>query len=294
MKSQEYYLSQTNITCPGEYAFMFDDLPDDMEKLCAVVRGMHIHFRDLKAPRARKREADLRTVSAILERAYTLDNRPLPVRRRQKQRVMGCCRDAAVLLCSMLRHKGIPARIRVGFAPYFLISSKSGENFSSDHVITEYWDGSRWRLVDTGRFDWMLFDTLDVPRDHFLVGGYVWQMCRKGEMNPEMFGHGPGDDFTGWWALRDILIRDLAAQNKVELLLWDAWGWMFPDFHPNEEELAFLDQIAELTQAEDATFDQVRTLYANNECVRAPSTVICHSPFLEPFPINWQDSAHSA
>jgi hypothetical protein len=290
MTPQDYYRLQSPITDPGAYAFIMDALPDDIEELCRVVRGIYIHFRDEKVSPGRMWEVELRHVASILEQALALNDRSLIEEREPKHRVVGCCRDAALILCSMLRHKGIPARLRMGFAPYYLETTADGQVFSSDHVITEYWDGQQWRLVDTEKFDGLDFDIHHIPRDRFLVGGNVWQLCRRGAANPDNFGHGPGDSFTGWWAVREGLLRDLAALNKVEVLLWDAWGWLDDfQFEQGEEETILLDRLAELTQGDDSAFDTIQTLYANDARLRAPPTLMCYSPFVEPYIINWHE-----
>lgn len=53
-------------------------------------------------------------------------------------RVIISCRGFTLLLVSVLRYKGIPARARAGFAPYIL---NNGINI--DHWICEYWDDSK-------------------------------------------------------------------------------------------------------------------------------------------------------
>ena len=63
-------------------------------------------------------EQHLRTMQQRLERIVSLDPGPLTQERTPKERQVGLCRDFAVFLTSLLRHKGIPARVRVGFAEY--------------------------------------------------------------------------------------------------------------------------------------------------------------------------------
>ncbi len=43
-------------------------------------------------------------------------------------RLVGCRRDAATLACAILRHRGVPARVRVGFASYL------APNLCVDHI----------------------------------------------------------------------------------------------------------------------------------------------------------------
>lgn len=68
----------------------------------------------------------------------------------------------------------------------------------------------------------VVFDPLDVPRDAFIVGGRAWQMCRSGEASAGRFGLAPDSDLKAWWFIRSRLLHDVAAQNKMGVLRWDA------------------------------------------------------------------------
>ena len=66
--------------------------------------------------------------------------------RPPSERVVGCCRDAAVVFLALARAKGLPARARVGFAAYLV------PGWLIDHVVAEVRDETegRWRVVDPG------------------------------------------------------------------------------------------------------------------------------------------------
>jgi transglutaminase-like putative cysteine protease len=185
------------------------------------------------------------------------------------------------LLCAMLRHKGIPARIHVGFADYFRVF---GKGFHTGHVVTEYWDAAaaRWKLVDPEQsskhiqFNQIDFDVHDVPSERFWVAGKAWQMCREGQADAETFGAAPDDFFRGWWALRHRIFHELAYLNKTELLLWDSWSWMEYDFQPDPRELAVLDEAAALTLRDD--LNEIRTFFADDERFRVSTEVMSYSP----------------
>jgi AraC-like DNA-binding protein len=124
----------------------------------------------------------------------------------------------------------------------------------------------RWRLADPELSERHLdhyrigFDPFDVPRDQFLVGGRAWQRCRGGDADPETFGLAPElAQPRGLSFVRGHVVQDLAALNKMELLLWDVWGLMEADVGA---ELALLDEVAEHTQAADG-FADARRLYAS-------------------------------
>ncbi len=284
MTPQEFYRTQSKLSDPGQFAPLFDALPDDLDSLCQAVRNIYLHYKSGRIEKSRKLEVDLRYIEAILERVQQHDPQPLTVPRDNRKKVVGCCRDAALLLCSMLRHKGIPARTRVGFATYI----REGMGLlplKIDHVVTEYWDESsaRWILVDAEQDEALIahnqiqFDVHDIPRDKFLVGGRAWQIIQRGEANPEHFTAGLGDQFKGAWAVKDRLLGDLCALNKAEMLLWDTWGWIGRDFKPNAGNRELLDRMAEITIDVDQHFDEVRALFADPR-FKVPPEVKSYSP----------------
>ena len=110
-----YYKQQSPITDPGDYAEMYEDLPNEIAGLCKVVQGLIIHYRGAEMfhyaiPDERLPEIDTRYVPTILARIRELDDRSLTQERPQKKRLVGCCRDFATLFCSMARYRGIPTR----------------------------------------------------------------------------------------------------------------------------------------------------------------------------------------
>jgi hypothetical protein len=283
MNTPQVYLAQTTFSDPGANASLYDALPNDLDGLCRTVRGIYRHYMDEPNPTPdRLPEADLRYVSAILDRAIALDGRPLVAKRKFDQCVIGCCRDAALLLVSMLRHKGISARLRVGFATYIRVPGAEGRNL--DHVVAEVWDADRerWFLVDPEQgpeliaYNKLDFDPHDIPRDRFLVGGAAWALCRAGKADPDTFCGGPDDFFKGMWAVRARMLGDLLAFNRIEMLLWDSWGWMEYEFEPDGAALALLDEIAALTQS--GSDETVRALYDANPQLHAPEALTCYSP----------------
>jgi hypothetical protein len=182
------------------------------------------------------------------------------------------------LLTALLRHKGVPARTRFGFANYFF--PPDSEQAFADHVITEYWHAGdqRWVLVDPQLDELQCeaiqatFDPCDIPQDQFLTGGLAWQRCQCGEADPKRFGFYP--DFTGLWYVKGHLARDFAALNKVEMQCWDYWG-LFErhDVDLLEDDLALLNRTAELSQAGDEAFDELRALYQKDMRLRVPAVI---------------------
>jgi hypothetical protein len=117
------------ITDPSPYPALLDGLPTDIAELCKLVQGVTVHIfweerYGLKLSEERRVEVQLRTLSRRLARTLELDPHPLvqarPPARPPEKRIVGNCRDFSVLLVSILRHQGIPARARCGFGAYFI------------------------------------------------------------------------------------------------------------------------------------------------------------------------------
>lgn len=290
-----YYAEQGPVTDPGGSSGRLADLPADVASLRRAALGLVLHYRDEDPalhgiPEERLSEVDSRYTAKMLGRLFELDGRPLTEERTPERRLLGCCRDFTVLFVTMARHKGIPARARVGFATYFV------EGFNVDHEVAEVWDAGegRWRLVDpmlgdgfTDGTDGAALDPLDVPRDRFLVGGLAWRMCREGEADPETFLVDPGlevEQTRGWSYLRHNLVHDLAALNKAEMVLWDYWGLMERE-PPSAEDLALLDRVAEVILSGDGSSREARSLYEGEPGLRVPASVTSYSPTTLPQPL---------
>ncbi|BCL82988.1 transglutaminase domain-containing protein [Ktedonobacteria bacterium brp13] len=286
-----FYREQSAITRPGKQSALFTDLPQSIEALCKIVQGLIIHYRcgDLygcQITAESEREIDTRYIERMLERVIELDPRSLSEARAPQQRLVGCCRDFSTMLCSMLRYQGIPARIRMGFAGYIDL----GPGFYTDHVVVEYWhEGEgRWRMVDPQMDAFLIktngidFDVQDIPQGRFLTGGEAWRRCRAGEADPDNFGiHPEVKEIRGWWLVRDKVVQDLAALNRVEMLCWDAWGMMLGK-EISDEEAHLLDTIADLTLNSDAAFEELRRCSAQEERVRLNGHVRDSSPAVGP------------
>ena len=239
-KVLESYRKQSEISNPGKYAGDYENLPDSIQSLCKIVQNTFSHIfwiedkknygftpKDVVAKgRDPSKELNLRSIEEKLEAHYSYDDTPFYKQRNQINRVIGNCRDFALLLVSMLRHKGIPARVRSGAARYFFpLSTDSHE----DHYICEYWDEQedRWIMVDP-QIDELQreviqvkINPLDLPYDLFLGAGRTWIKFREGKIKPEKFGI---MDWRGEIFVLNKLLMDLACLNRIEVLAWECWG----------------------------------------------------------------------
>ncbi|MDX3228232.1 transglutaminase domain-containing protein [Streptomyces sp. ME19-01-6] len=288
-----FYAGQSAFSDPGAHAPLYADLPDDPAELARVARDLVIHrwegelFRWAIPEDRLHNDAETRYVDEICRIVIERNDAPLTRRREAGDRFVGICRDFALLYCSFLRHAGIPARQRCGFAGYV-----GADGFHGDHVVTEYWDDERgWLLADPQLADPMVvdawkvdFDPMDVPRDRFLVAGKAWRAIRAGEADPKTFGLHPPEEgpLFGEWFVAHSLRLDLAALNKVETLQWDIWGTGTGDYMEVTDALRALHDRAALVAGDDVPFSAARKLFEGEAGLRTPKTVLSLAPFNGP------------
>lgn len=262
-----YYTEQSDITDPGEYTACFDGLPTDLAALHQVTQNIFAHVWKIRKYhkhllKGRTHEIESRRVEKSLALVLAHDDRPLTEERPLEKKLIIDCRHFAVLLCSLLRHQGIPARVRCGFATYL------EKSHYQDHWVTEYWDAGqeRWILEDPDLVKH------DMPRDEFITGGKAWQMVRSGEMSDMQFGYDPHT--RGEWAIRFDLTRDLASINGFEGLSGDAWG-MMDKAEPvvSTKDRKLLDEAAVWTLADNSQFEAMRNFYQANDLFRVPPVI---------------------
>lgn len=276
----DVYRQPSALTSPGRHARLFDALPNDPVALARIVQGLVLHkymahAYGVDVVPAREAKSHTRRVETMLDQILAHDSRPLPALRVPEKRLFGVCGQFTVMLVAMLRAKGIPARERAGFGAYF-----NAPHFE-EHVLCEYWnaDDDRWVLLDT-QFDktWRAqlkvdHDVFDVPRDRFLTASDAWRLCRTSKSDPDLFGIFNGN-LRGLWFIAAELICDVAALNKMEVLVWDVWGAMpKPDTQLDTKQLKYFDRLAALTRDPDASFSDLVTLYRDDERVRVPPVV---------------------
>jgi excinuclease ABC subunit A len=263
-----YYATHSPLTDPGAYTALYDDLPDTPDEITAVVRGLLVHklgtgVHNFQPTSLQRAEQFLRTMQERLARINELDPAPLTVAREPKERQLCVCRDFALMTVSMLRHKGIPARMRVGFAEYL----EPHTHLKIDHWLPEYWDEklSRWVLIEPEADEsWLtennLFWALRYDVDFYLAGS-AWQLCRAGKEKSLYFR------FSGRWkgmpCIRGNMLHDFQSLNKLELSVLDHWDELSQKSESalTVEDKTLLDRIAGLTLNPDENFEEMRALF---------------------------------
>lgn len=259
------YVRHDRFTDPGKYASFLDTLPQNQADLSAAINGFLIHLwriRKFHTEQLTERPHDVftRRIEPILARVQELDARSLDQSRPAVKRAIVDCRAFSLMLVSVLRQRGIPARARCGFATYL------EKTHYQDHWVCEYWDEGkkRWVMEDAD------LKKSDVSPDEFLNASRVWAMR---ETKPEILQKcGWGPDMVGSWAVRLDLIHDLAALNDFVAVSGDGWGLgNKKEAQLTPEDLSLLDRAASLVNAD--RLDDLATLYQSANGLKPPATV---------------------
>ena len=270
----------SEFTAPSEFTDLasikldIKQVPNDVEGICQFVQGNLIHAYwlehygveiDISIQRT---EMQTRYAKDLLSLAMSKSGQAAHTIKAPNHRVVSICRDFSLLVCSIFRMKGVPARIRSGFAAYL------GPDHFEDHWVCEYWNGQGWVSIDAqldGVHQRILkfeFDPCDVPSSQFLVAGQAWKLARENSVPADKFGFA---DFKGLAFIKASLIRDLFALSKYEMHTWDiGWG-ILPHFMApvsNDDELHLLDELAKVSCSGDAK--QAHKLVDSCEAIRLP------------------------
>jgi Transglutaminase-like superfamily len=276
-----FYTGHSLESDPSNLGRLLDPMPGDAQGILSAVGRLVLHRAfvepaGIACPAESLDDFESRNMPEMLRRILARDPAPLVAGRPPEKRLIGVCRHYALLACSIFRHHGRPARLRVGFADYF------EPGFYDDHWVTEYWDGRSWRLMDPEltanvcRHFQVSFDPCHVPRDRFLTAGAAWLGVRSGLIDSSRCGVS-SLSLTGYWFVASSVVRDLAALNKREMLPWDYWG-IVRDMQPGtsiaESTAARLDALAHLIAHPHPAWNSIRGIYEKEEAFKVPPLVL--------------------
>jgi len=267
----EYVLNKhsqlSQYTDPGEYAYLYNELPKPLDKLCALIKKQLIHPFDVgkfadKIPKDRTFEdRKFPTVSVMLEELLKRDENGLVASREPEDRLVVACVHHSMLFASILRHRGIPVRIRAGFAKY--IGDRNDVRVS--HVICEVWDNehSIWILVDPDR------QKVDFSRSKFEFAHETWSLLRNNNLGDEHYvsRYGSVDRATV-----HLLCHDLSYVIGNEEPYWEDPPIVsqinkgISDL--SEIELKVLDKIAEYLKESDIYFNDLVRIQSEKPFLR--------------------------
>jgi hypothetical protein len=247
MSVRELFARHSPFSDPGRHGPLLRAL-SGIEEISSMVSNLVLHYRAEAGLLRddRRDEINSRWVSVILDLDQQRHPWPLLQPRPPGDRVAGCCRDHALLAVAALREQGIPARTRVGFTGYF------GPDFRGDHVVAEWWTGTRWQRFDPelepGSRD---FEVRDLPTGEgslFETAAEVWAGYRAGRLDPTGYGVDGVAELTGPGFIRSSVIMEALHRCGHEVLLWDDVDRGIDD--------AQADELARLLIAADAGDDE--------------------------------------
>lgn len=272
-----YYRQYSQFTYPGLYEDYLRTLPSDIRDLGFLIRKQLIHRTTLnagntgtnsdmkygdmtKVPWYRQAEDDnFNTAAAIVAELFRRDKRGFVLDRKAENKLVLTCRHTTLVVASVLKAKGIPARIRSGYAPYFPFEG----GVSSDHWINEYWSGKekRWIIIDV---DGSLHDTgidmYDMPKDAFDYPAVAWLNVRSGKVAGEHFlnaAPAKGLKVVGW-----ALFYDLHCLMNNEIIYLHNPKYFHNKWdHLSEKDLKELDKLAEVLLEPDKNFDKIQKIW---------------------------------
>lgn len=244
----------------GRWSEVVEALPDDPLALSEAVRGLIIHngvvaIEGLQYDPDRFRDMKRQSTEDILSGVFAIEDSPLSVAREKPNRMIGYCYHFALLYCSLLRAKGIPARTRCGFAAYYK------KDYWIDHWVVERWVHDRWVVTDANE------GLDDLAPKHFRNAVTAWQLCRAKKDDEKKYGNW---EFWGWDELRGSLINDLGALHSVEHGDWDWCDTINIDDRdkPIEGIDEDLDALAVLASDADKNHGSLSKLYFDDTRLR--------------------------
>jgi hypothetical protein len=247
----DFYRQYSSFTDPGEYEYLYKNLPDSLPELCQLIRSQFIHpYAEL--PRYREQIPEERwnesfrytTVQSILEGLVTYDSSGLTKDRKPEDRLILGCRENAILLTSILKYRGIPARVRTGHVTYLR------PGFHLSHTICEVWNEheNRWMLVDPSMV------MIDFNREQFDFSNELWLKLQNKEINPDQYGF-PGR-YSGFVSIVGKVCPDLASILGTEYPVHHYAPILDYAFENNDqltdEHIITLNRISELMKSIDA------------------------------------------
>ncbi len=258
----DFYRQYSKFTDPGEYAYLYENLPDSLEAICQIVRSQFIHPHAQRQivhehfPKERWDEsAKYPTVQSMLEGLVSHNASGLVNDRAPEERLVLGCRHNALLLASILKYRGIPARLRAGHATYLI------PEFHTSHTICEVWneDEYRWMLVDAPVYK------IDFSEDEFDFSFEAWMQLQNKEIDPDKYGI--PRRYSGLVSITSKVCWDLSSILGTEYPIFQ-YAPILDDVMENNtlssDQIVILNRVSELMQSIDAEdISKLQDIYNN-------------------------------
>jgi len=262
------YVKQTAFTDPGEFAFLYENLPKSFNKVCDLIKIQLIHPMEAREmgdilPEGRGPEdGDFPNVSSMLRELVMRDSSGLTMARKPEDRLIVACYHHALFLASICRYQNIPVRLRGGFARYY---EKEAE-VRFGHVVCEVWNADEkcWVMIDPDR------NIIDVTTSRFEFPSTAWQHFYGTEYRNIRHISSVGEGFQ---ALIHILLLDQSFVLSNERNYWHTPEFVFnKNFNFNnleEKQVQTINEIAQLMAEPEINITQLQQCYDKNSFLHA-------------------------
>ena len=275
-KILDFYKQTSSYTDLGLYTDFARRLPDEIKELARLQRMQIIHptiiWNNLqeiwwdnldKVPKTSLVYEDdiYPTAISMLSELLRRDNN-YSINRKVEDKIHVTCRGEAILLTAILKAKGIPSRVRSGFAEYL-----KHDGIYYDHWITEYYSDieKRWILVDADN-QWgdskIDFDLNDLPRNKFMFGANAYLTLRNNKIEKEKIIYQSDPVTIGLPAAIRGLFYDFHCLMNDEIILDFVPRYVLEkDFNLTEDELIELEELASLMLDPDTNFNKLNKIW---------------------------------
>lgn len=201
------------------------------------------------------------TAAAMTAELFRLDERGFRADRNVEHKLVVTCRYVSVLMSAILKAKGIPARCRAGFAPYFK------EGVSMDHWINQYYSEKekRWITFDADGFyeeGGMPLSQYDMPESSFDWVAEAYLSVRNGKTDGKQYVYADNLGTCSLPALIRYLIYDFHALMNQELTYTFLPAYLEGRLDRlTEVELQEFDRLARWMLEPDRYFEELCTIW---------------------------------
>lgn len=282
----DFYKKTSCYTDLGFYKKFAQNLPNDLNTLCELQRKQILHptlfyekkldkkyWGDLKKiPKTRLIFEDDLFPNAISMLAELLRKDPkYSLNRKVNDKIHTTCRGQSILLTSILKAKGIPARSRSGFDSYEVFI----KNLSWDHWLTEYYnsDKKKWQMVDPDYIchkDKIDFDFCDVPANKFTNAADAYLGIRNNKYPKDKFYYSgykiEEREKNIMQAIIRVLFYDFNSLMNNEIPMTYVPSYVYDSkYILGEKELKELDYLANLMLDSDKNFNELKNIFKNKQ-----------------------------
>jgi formylglycine-generating enzyme required for sulfatase activity len=268
----DFYKQYSSFTDPGEYSYLYKNLPDSLPELCSLIRSQFIHpyaelpqYRD-QIPEERWNEmGKYPTAKSILAGLLSYDSRGFVKDRKPQDKLVLGCREYAIILASVLKYRGIPVRVRCGHATYL------EPGFHVSHTVCEVWNkkDKRWMLVDPST------GMIDFNRDKFDFSNEAWLKMQKGGIDPNLYMAPPNT--SGLVSIVGKISPDLLSILGTEFTIYQYAPILEYTLNNQNklstEQIEILNKISKLMQSLDAdNLTKLRDIYNSTPEIQITKT----------------------